>query len=325
MKHTPNGPSSLSKRALCPASLYQEHGLVRDRFDEDADSGTRCHEVMENLLKGLPIPATTDEEFKKVEFAVAALNHLLAGDKILYGKGVTQAGGIVLVELTMENLPYSIEGSPECGTVDLVIVYPDHILMLDWKFGGSFVDHPKWNKQLMGLATGVWELYPGREIHAAIVQPRAGADHQIEPWIFMADEREPFTQMLHRVLVDCQEFQDKFCVGKACQFCEAAKQNTCPGRIQALGVFHEFTDIKPEELDSDARARLLMAARTAKNSAEQFIQACKDHVKATGEIPDGWRAAPTSAGNVRIDANPGAPSWPQDHKPSRKSIKDIEF
>ena len=65
MKHTPNGPSSLSKRALCPASLSQEHGLEEVEFDEDADSGTRCHEAMEAILRGTTPPNLTDAEFEK--------------------------------------------------------------------------------------------------------------------------------------------------------------------------------------------------------------------------------------------------------------------
>ena len=323
MKHTWGGPSSLSKLAMCPAAASQEAGLLDVQFDKAADSGTRCHEAMENLLKGVPVPSLTDEEFAKVKFAVDALNHLLRGDKILYGQGVTEAGGIVHVEMTMESLPYSLPGDPQCGTVDLVIVYPDDILMMDWKFGGSFVDHPKWNKQLKGLATGIWEKYPGREIHAAIVQPRAGADHRIEPWVFMPEEREGITRDLNQILVDCQEMQDTFCVGRACQFCKAARQNTCPARQAALGVF-AAGPLDPEKLDATQRARHLMAARAARDSAEKFIQACKDMVRATDEIPDGWRATPTSAGNVRIDPNPSAPSWPTDKKPRRK-MEEIEF
>lgn len=325
MKHTPNGPSSLSKRALCPASLAQETGLERDRFDEDADSGTRCHEVMECLLKGQPIPSTTDEEFKKIKFAVDALNHLLCGDKILYGTGTTEAGGIVHVELTMENLPYSIAGSPECGTVDLAIIYPDHILMLDWKFGGSFVDHPRWNKQLMGLATGIWDRWPGLEIHSAIVQPRAGADHRTEPWIYRPEEFSTFTEELHQILVSCQEHPEIFCVGKACQFCEAARQNTCPARQQALGLFSQAPSLDPAEMDADTRARLMMAARAAKDTAEDFIRACKELVRSTGEPPTGWRASLTTAGNVRLDANPSAPSWPVDSPSAKDTAMKFKF
>lgn len=267
---------------------------------------------MEAMLRGTTPPALTDQEFKKVEFACNALRHMLGGDQIIKGEFRTEAGGEVLVELTMENLPYSLEGSPECGTVDLAIVYEDHVLMMDWKFGGSFVDNPKWNKQLKGLATGIWEKYPGREIHAAIVQPRAGADHRIEPWVYFPNERERFVNELHQILVDCQEQQDKFCVGKACQFCKAAKQNTCPGRHKALGVFSEFALI-PEAMDANQRARYLIAAKAAITSAELFIERVKDGVRKTGELPDGWRASETTTGKVRIDPNPSAPSWPEDH------------
>lgn len=320
MKHTPNGPSSLSKRALCPASLSQEHGLPEVEFDEDADSGTRCHEAMEAILRGTTPPNLTDAEFEKVKFALASLNHMLAGDKIIPGNPLTESGGIVLIELTMEDLPYSLEGSPECGTVDLAIVYPDHVLMMDWKFGGSFVDHPRWNKQLMGLATGIWGKWPGREIHAAIVQPRAGAEHRIEPWIYLPEERQPFLDRLHQILIDCQEYPDRFCVGKGCQFCKAAKQNTCPGRHKALGVFAEGLSLDPDEMDSNQRARFLIAAKAAIVSAELFIERVKSGVRKTGELPDGWRGSTTATGKVRIDPNPNAPSWPEDHAPRAKKI-----
>lgn len=319
MKHTPNGPSQLSKRARCPASFWVEDGL-EDEFDEDADSGTTCHQAMENWLRGLPEPNLTDAESAKVKFAKDSLEYLLMGDEIIPGSGRTKADGIVMVELTMDNLPYSIDGSPECGTVDLAIIYPDHVLMMDWKFGGSFVDAPKWNLQLKGLSTGIWEMYSGREIHAAIVQPRAGKDHRVEPWVFSPSERSGMVSDLHQILVDCHEKPDTYCVGKACQFCKGARRNTCPARIQAMGVFSKPWD--PATMDATERARYLAAAKAAISSAEKFIEGCKTYVMETGEAPQGWRASPTKT-SVRLDPTPSAPSWPADHK--RLSMRTIEF
>lgn len=139
--HTPCGPSSLERRALCPGSLSQELALgsIEEQSTEEAESGTQCHKAMEAYLTGADIPPLTDEENAKFKKALDSLESILQGDTIDPVTMTTKSGGKVHIELRMESLPY---WHGEVGTVDFVIDYLDHILMLDWKFGGGFVPSP---------------------------------------------------------------------------------------------------------------------------------------------------------------------------------------
>ena len=312
MRHTPNGPSSLSKRERCPASMTVEASLERTKFDKRADSGSRCHKAMECHVMGAPLPDMSDEEYGLVQIAIDALDRILCGDKIVPGKMETVGGGRIMIEIGLNGLPYSVDGSPEYGTCDLAIVYMDHILLIDWKFGGAFVDHPKWNRQTQAYALGLWELFPGRDIHVAIVKPRAGIEHVVEPWIYECQMYQTFKSELTKIVTDCHENQETYCVGQACQFCLGAMLNACPARLAALNMFSTLQELRYEELPEERRSQLLTAARAARASADKLIDEARALIKSTGEVPEGYRASRTSKDNVRIDACPSCPSWPFD-------------
>lgn len=323
MTHTLNGPSSLSRREKCPASMAIEAGLSRDRFDRYSDSGDRCHKAMECYLLGAQIPDLSDEEHALVQTAIKYLNQILAGDEIIHGSMKTQSGADILIEVRFDNLPYSMDGASECGTCDLAIVYRDHIVLIDWKFGGSFVDHPKWNRQMQAYALGLWEYYPGREIHVAIVQPRAGIDHQMEPWVYTPEQREPLLKELKKIVSDCHIAKEIFCVGHACQFCLGSTMNRCPARLASLNMFASMQHLKYEEIPADIQSQILTAARTAKQCADRVLDEARAAIKATGEVPEGYRASRTSKDNVRLDANPGCPSWPRDWRVTSNSLHEL--
>lgn len=295
-----------------------EAGLERKGFDKRADSGDRCHKAMECHIMGAIMPDLSDEEHGLVQIAIDALDRVLAGDSIIPGKMETVGGGRILVEIGMNGLPYSIEGSPEYGTCDLAIVYADHILLIDWKFGGAFIDHPKWNRQTQAYALGLWELFPGRDIHVAIIKPRAGIEHVVEPWIYECSMYSTFKQELSKIVEDCHRNQDTYCVGQACQFCTGAMLNACPARLAALNMFGSLQHLRYEEIPEGNRSQLLTAARAARAAADKLIDEARALIKSTGEVPEGYRASRTSKDNVRIDACPSHPSWPFDWREKPK-------
>lgn len=323
MTHTLNGPSSLSRREKCPASMAIEAGLSRDRFDRYSDSGDRCHKAMECYLLGAQLPDLSDEEYGLVQTAIKHLTQILAGDEIIPGSMKTQSGADLMIEVRFDRLPYSMPGTSECGTCDLSIVYPDHIVLVDWKFGGSFVDHPKWNRQMQAYALGLWGYFPGREIHVAIVQPRAGFDHQMEPWIYAPEQRDQFEKELKQIVVDGHNAKDIFCVGQACQFCLGSTMNKCPARLASLNMFASLQHLKYEEIPEDIKSQVLTAARAAKQSADRILDEARAVIKATGEVPEGYRASRTSKDNVRIDANPGCPAWPRDWRVTSNALLEL--
>lgn len=322
--HTPCGPSSLERRALCPGSLAQELALgsAEEQSTPEAESGTQCHKAMEAYLTGADIPPLTNEENAKFQKAVDSLESILQGDEIDPVTMTTRAGGKVHVELRMENLPY---WRGEVGTTDLVIDYLDHILMLDWKFGGGFVPAPKWNRQFKGYALGLWDRFGRKPIHVAAVQPEMGDQYEIVPWVYEPEEYGPFLAELHGIVDRCHREPEVLCVGKACQYCTAADAQSCPRYVEAMGLFAAPVDSLIRDLPLLTpmdRARLLTAAKAAKKASEAMVQAIRSLIRETGEELPGYTAAPMPNGGVRVAPRAIVPSWPADATPTDYSGPD---
>ena len=325
--HTPCGPSSLERRALCPGSLAQELALgsAEEQFTPEAESGTQCHKAMEAYLTGADIPPLTNEENAKFQKAVDSLESILQGDEIDPVTMTTRAGGKVHVELRMENLPY---WRGEVGTTDLVIDYLDHILMLDWKFGGGFVPAPKWNRQFKGYALGLWDRFGRKPIHVAAVQPEMGDQYEIVPWVYEPEEYGPFLAELHGIVDRCHREPEVLCVGKACQYCAAADAQSCPRYVEAMGLFAAPVDSLIRDLPLLTpmdRARLLTAAKAAKKASEAMVQAIRSLIRETGEELPGYTAAPMPSGGVRVAPRAIVPSWPADATPTDYSGPDAAW
>lgn len=316
--HSAYGPSSLSKRAGCPGSAAEEAGLDDESFDEYRDSGVVCHKAMENLVHGEPLPDLDSEEYKLVTVAIKQMNFALAGDRIIPGELRTENGGVVLCEHRFDRLPYSIGQDDQCGTLDLCIHYPgSHFLMLDWKFGGSFVPAPAWNWQMKAYATGLWaEFDKTIPVNLAIVQPQASEPYQMVPWVYDPADAKQFCLEIRQIIERCQDPAAPRCVGKSCQFCRAAKHNTCMTRQSALGALAPLgPDWKAayRAMTPIERGRLLTAMKAAIRVAEGVIDFSREMIHEDGEVPPGWSATPVGQkGTLRIAARPSQPSWPSD-------------
>lgn len=315
--HTLNGPSSLSRRAICPGSLAQEAEVADDKqaFDEDADSGSNCHKAMEHAILSKEKVDLTDDEYAKCKFAWKALEFVLQGDEIIEDGKRTRSGGIVYVEHRFERLPYSYANNDEIGTIDLGIDYQDHFLLMDWKFGGSFVPAPRWNWQFKGYALGVWGMVGRKPIHVACVQPEAMGDYRIVPDIYEPHQYSEFMRDITGIIERCHRSPDALVVGKGCQFCKAARRATCPRLQEAMGLFaglpQDWARVV-ESADMTHVARLLTACKAAKKNCEALIEAVKNRTLTTGEEPPGYSATPTAKGNIRLAARAEYPGWPED-------------
>jgi len=322
--HTPCGPSSLERRALCPGSLSQELALgsIEEQSTEEAESGTQCHKAMEAYLTGADLPPLTDEENAKFKKALDSLESILQGDTLDPVTMTTRSGGKVHIELRMENLPY---WHGEVGTVDFVIDYLDHILMLDWKFGGGFVPSPKWNRQFKAYALGCWDRFGRKPIHVAAVQPEMGDQYDMVPWVYEPEEYGIILNELHGIVDRCHSEPELLCVGKACQYCSAAENLSCPRYVEAMGLFVSPVDsliLDLPALTPMDRSRLLTAAKAAKKGAEALVQAVRALIRETGEELPGYTAAPMPNGAVRVAPRAVLPSWPQDASPTDYSGPD---
>lgn len=322
LDHSSCGPSSLEKRLFCPGSRREEEGLKDEReTDEARDSGVTCHAAMEHLVKGLPLPDLMDKEYTAVTTAVARMNECLGGDVIMSGEMRTKCGGIVLCERNFRPLPYSLDDDhQETGTLDLAIHYPgSHILMLDWKFGGGFVNAPKWNLQMKAYALALWTYVEMVPVNVAIVQPAAVNQYDTLPWVYEVDQYQGFLDELSSIVRNAYDPAATCHVGQACKFCRA--KMTCQTRLSAMGI---MGSIDPDwkkavaEMTLEERARFLTGIKAMISVGEGVIEYTKDLIRTYGRPLPGWSSSVMNNGAIRLAPKPSQPSWPSD------SIKAVE-
>lgn len=321
--HTSFGPSSLPRRKGCPGSYREEFGAEKSDTKESS-AGTKRHGLIEQIL----INGKADVEDEKSRAMIAiCMKHLeivLAGDEILPGGKATKNGGKVFVEYHMDHLPYSVY-TDEHGTCDLVIVYDDHIILIDWKMGGHFVDHPAFNLQLKGYSLGLWDRFGHKPINVAISQPAVSELYQLQEWVFEPEKYVEFLAELSAIVEGCLVPGAPRRVGGSCIFCSV--RHKCPARAAIYGALGTgFFSLREayDAADADERGAMISMAKVAIDCAENLIDHARGHIKETGEIPTGYNAKVTVTGKVQLNPNSSIVSWSPDGAVNVKKEQVLE-
>ena len=230
-EHSLCSSSSLSRRELCPASLAEE-SLI-DSFDtKESSEGTRRHKYAERFLKF----EITEEEIPEADRAIvmSAVEMLFEalGDEFL-PDGTTANGGRYFIEKRVQCTSTAAWNRNDWGTIDVLVIYKSEkrAFIGDFKFGGAFVPHPRWNRQLQDYSCNVWDKL-GHDwcIETSYFQPFARGMYNHQPWHFAPDD-------LHRISLELKRIRDnsympsaEYRVGPACQFCKASMTGTCWAR-----------------------------------------------------------------------------------------------
>lgn len=310
--HTPFGPSSLSKRAGCPGS-YKEEFLCKKVDTEESTEGTEKHLILQALVETAGDVFVPDQYKDAIASALEHLDTVLAGDEIIPGDMRTKSGGHVYAELRLDHLPYA-EYSNEIGTVDLVIVYDDHIIMVDWKMGGHFVDSPKWNYQLKGYALGIWEKFGRKPISVAIIQPAVSPEYQLSAWVYDPGEYDVFASEIKAVIAKCLEHSAPRIVGSSCTFCDA--RYSCAARSAIYSAFasgHLSLEEAYRSASPTDRGIMINMAKCAIDMGKYMIEVAKDEIKNGGEPPEGYSHKVTSIGNIQLNPTSRIPGWSPDN------------
>lgn len=167
--HSPNGPSSLRRRELCPASYWLEKDLP-EQTNEHAEAGTRLHQLVADLLAASKEGARADilERYADLDAGqIEAASWCV--DRVLE-MAWPEARILTEHHLDLRWLDESISG----GTADLVIV-EDYVraVVVDFKFGHTPVPPASENLQLACYAAGVAHEFDLAlaEVHVCILQP----------------------------------------------------------------------------------------------------------------------------------------------------------
>lgn len=196
--------------------------------------------------------------------------------------GRTKNGGTWYAEITLD---VTAEGeAKDCGTPDLFIVYPERIILIDWKFGASFVDHPKWNLQLQDYACSIWGFTQiAVPIEPIIIQPSSGS-YSHNPWIYEVADREVFIDRLSRIRRNSFHPDAPLVVGPACQFCKG--REICSARATVAGEI--ALDREPKHATPEEINMTLWHLKTLKTQAESRIQKLKELIEAGAIAAKGW-------------------------------------
>lgn len=247
--HSRNSPSAAIRWRNCPAAPRMEADLP-DEAGVEAAIGTVFHEYAALCLElGLDpyifVGAPCDTDHGTLYFDRPMADNMLYG--LDYVRDLAADGDTDLhVEQWVDCSPWlghNDDGSPQGGTADVVVINRSKkkITVFDWKYGAGVPVSAEWNDQAIIYFLGVWHKFsdkyfenvPPAEIDVDLVieQPRApggGGVWRTNAAALLAEGE--------KIKADAEATFDPNAPAvpgvRQCQFCRAAKYNTCKARAE---------------------------------------------------------------------------------------------
>ncbi|GIN37822.1 DUF2800 domain-containing protein [Heyndrickxia oleronia] len=298
IKHSERAHALLSASAshrwlTCTPSVRLEEQFP-DSTSEYAEEGTLAHEIAELKLRKYFVEPMSQSTFTR------RLNkmkkHELFQDEMLrhtdtyleYLQGLTigfSYSPYVAVEKRLNYSSYAPEGF---GTVDCLIIGGDTLYITDFKYGkGVKVDADN-NPQMKLYALGAYVeysfLYPIKNVHLAIIQPRLDS---ISEFTLSLDELLAWGEEIKPLAQKAFNGEGEFVPGEHCKFCKAKAQ--CRARAEQYTALEDFKSMKPPLISNGEVGQILEKAE----HIESWVKALKEYALAEclkgNEIPN-WKA-----------------------------------
>jgi len=280
-KHSRLAPSSAGRWTTCTASVrfLKEHAAETPNDSSVyADEGTQAHEFLTRTLLKQPNQVSGIVEMDRiVTEASGYVNGLMTGD---------HATLLVDRKVPLFYLP------SEKGTLDVAIIRPDRIYIIDLKYGVGVSVYAEQNKQLAiygeSLLRGleqVEEFDANLPVHLIIYQPRDHNDPTVvREWATTRGELSLFCET--EIGIAAQQILDghvgKFSPGEACKFCPAKGICTAYATRGLLALSDEPVDVvlaqekielpRAESLTREQRQRVI----ASRKPLEQWLEAVED-------------------------------------------------
>ena len=213
-KHHVFSPSTLERREACPASYKLEEGLPS--FDtENSKEGTAKHvataELISTYVDGKPLPDIDDAD------AMSAYNK--------FSEILREIPDNALQIFTERRLSYKFCGLEVYnGTADVVIVAPEKVIVVDWKFGHREVTEAANNPQGAAYALAAMQEFDRKVADVHFYNP---VIHQHSNYTF--EGMEGIRDYVMGVIAKCKRDSAPAVAGeKQCRYCKAAYYGTCP-------------------------------------------------------------------------------------------------
>jgi hypothetical protein len=271
---------------------------LEEQFPEStstfAEEGTLAHEIAElKLRKHFTEPMGTRtfntrlNKMKKQElYQDEMLKHTDTYLEYLQGISIgLSATPYVAVEKKIDYSAYAPEGF---GTVDCLMIGGDTLYVTDFKYGKgipvSAENNPQMKLYALGAYTAYSFLYPIKQIHLAIIQPRLNS---ISEFTLSFDELLAWGESIKPIAQKAYNGEGEFVPGEHCKFCRAKAQ--CRARAEQYTALDDFKQLKPPLISNEEVGQILEKAE----NIEAWVKALKEYALAEclkgKEIP-GWKA-----------------------------------
>lgn len=260
--HHQYSPSRLQQLKDCPGAARMQEGMEEIRTTE-ADEGTMLHErIVTQDFDGL-----TAEQESLVRECLAFLES-------------KKTDGLLEC---LQEIRLSVKKGDKrltFGTADVVLLYADRAIVIDWKFGRTPVIEANKNLQIAAYALAVMQKYNLREVEAYIVQPRI---HQITGYTFTKPEA-----ILHNIarVIEAAEDTSRLILhaGDCCRYCLAKPK--CPAfrdHFNALAVMTDRDLTNPNTL-----LEYWEKSKVVERFIKEIKEAVEAYIEANGEL-FGWK------------------------------------
>jgi hypothetical protein len=300
------GGSSANIMLNCPGSRHQIAKAPPEASSPYAALGTALHNAMDIMVRGEDTVHRYPMDFMGWTDAETGVtldkNH--CGDKLAPMYDCLQS---YLMENPVE--VYSevrvafkpVEDS--FGTIDLMIVFDDRIVMLDWKTGDGVLVSPVENTQLMYYAAAALftpelkdHFKPGMAIDLAICQPTERVDDPLSVWTTDIATLAGFAKRLTEAVVASIPTDAPLVPGDHCRWCKG--RVNCP-KLKERAEKGILSD--PSEVDGEELADLLRLADELDPWIKSVRQYAHEALERGHPVPH-WKLVAKRATRQWVDA-----------------------
>ena len=209
-KHHKAGPSSLANLEICPQWQSKEG------TNEVAEKGTFLHNVME---KDIPIEDLDEFDYKAVSWLRETVDKLTTGAKSTHD------------ELRV-NIHDHNNQLLTFGTADKVIYFEEHAVLVDYKFGFTFVDDPEHNIQGLAYGLGILQSNPNLK-YVDVYFAMARFHDLLGPQRLYQEKTDEYLLRIHTVIERTKAEPPIYNPNtKVCLYC--GRQAICPALRDAM-------------------------------------------------------------------------------------------
>lgn len=280
-EHGLMSPSSLFRRMICPGSHYAEVDLPEPPASEDANEGTKLHE----LIAAYGNKKITEQEMME---KAGDSRHMLSFCMDVEGAvKALHPNAHVWHEHKMDHS--SIHPAVGTGTADFIVVNPWKTgSIIDWKFGHGDVPPARFNLQLAAYAVAAAREFELESVYVAVVMAARGyvSEHTYKP-----EELERVKVKIHGI---CEAalipWAPRRVLIETCQYCKAFA--ICPDVLAVAKRAKQLSEDQiPEQITGESLGKLLSETEILGTWVNRLKAQATRLMLAGGEV-QGWCMRP---------------------------------